>query len=168
VTGFFRDILETYRAPGRVFQRKLGKGLRENQLLAWVMFACLISLVARLPELLARHRLGDINQPFEALVSANMVAMLIFAPLFLYALAAVSHVIAHTIGGQGSGQSARLALFWTLIALQPLAILSGLLSAINAPQIVLGTVSAVSVAAFLWVWLSGLRATEWPQNNPDA
>ncbi len=172
MTGFFRDVAETYHAPGRVFRRKFLGGLRENQLLAWLMFACLIAFVARLPELRARHRIGDMDQPFEALVSANLVAMLIFAPLFLYALAAVSHVIARILGGQGSGQSARLALFWTLIALQPLVVLSGLLTAIGAPQNVLVTVSAVSGMAFLWVWFSGLRATEWPptesNSEPDA
>lgn len=155
--GRIIDLAETPFRPARVVRRLAARGVSERQLLAWVMAASLIALLARLP-LLLENRAPD--QPPEALAGAAIIAGLLFAPLFFYALAALSRLIARVMGGQGSGQGARLALFWVLLALQPLVVAALYLPVFLAP---LGLDGALRVGAglwFLWAWLSALVALE--------
>lgn len=155
-----RDILQTYWMPGDVIVRKQAKGVRESQLLAWVMIASLISFFVRLPGLIEMHASTGLNEPLSTLVGATMAATMVFGPLFLYIVAAISHLIARLLGGQGDWQSGRLALFWTVLALQPVVILTEIIqnSVLNADTKF--AVAILSGLYFLWTWLRGLFGAE--------
>jgi hypothetical protein len=157
VKSFLADVADTYRDPAAVFARKLTIGVREPQLLAWVVFACLISFLARLPGLVSLHRESAIEQPLEALLAASLVAGVFFAPIFFYVLAGISHLVAKVFGKQGSWQSARVALFWSLIALQPLLILTQTLSVQIGTNLLTKGASIGAGAFFLWVWFKGMQ-----------
>ena len=87
---------------------------------------------------------------------------LFIAPLALYAIAALSHLIARALGGQGSWYSARLALFWSLLAASPLWLLNGLVAGFIGPGLQLGLTSAIALAVFLIFWGLSLIEAEKP------
>ncbi len=55
-----------------------------------------------------------------------LMATLFLLPPLAYALAAISHLVARALGGRGTGYGARMALFWSLLAVSPLMLLQGL------------------------------------------
>jgi hypothetical protein len=165
VKQFWVDIFQTYSAPKTVLARRLADIPGEPQLLAYVVFATILSFLARLPGMIGGNTTG---QPLEAVVGANFVASIIFAPLFFYAVAALTRLASKVFGGQGSWQSARLALFWPLIALQPLLIMAQFLEALALPALVLVGVSWASGLVFLWFWYTGMQLSEWPGTRENA
>ena len=161
MSAFWRDIAETYVHPGRVMRRKAAAGLSERQLLGYLMGALFIAFLVRLPVVipLSYGPMMD-GAPPEALIGSYFVAVLFFAPLFMYLVAMLSHLIAHMVGGKGDGQRARLALFWSLLALQPLMIVTTTLGNL-APLGRFGALAGIFGAAWsLWIWLAGLSALE--------
>lgn len=55
-----RDIVATYRGPGRVVARLLAMGQREDRALAFVMGFCVIAFVAQMPALARQaHLTGE-------------------------------------------------------------------------------------------------------------
>jgi Yip1-like protein len=165
VKQFWVDIVQTYSAPKQVLARKMADIPGEPHLLAYVVFATILSFLARLPGMIDGNNSG---QPLEALVGANFVASIIFAPLFLYALAALTRLASKIFGGKGSWQSARLALFWPLIALQPLLIVAQFLETLALPALVSVGLSWGSAVFFLWLWYSGMQLSEWPEKGEKA
>jgi hypothetical protein len=165
VKQFWVDILQTYSAPKSVLARRLAEIPGEPHLLAYVVFAAILSFLARLPGMIDGNNTG---QPLEALVGANFVASIIFAPLFFYAVAALTRLASKIFGGKGSWQSARLALFWPLIALQPLLIVAQFLETLALPALILVAVSWGSGLFFLWLWYSGMQLSEWPETSENA
>ncbi len=160
MTGFLRDIALTYIRPAAVMRKKMAAGLREETLLAYLMFACLISFFVRLPGLVALHRAAQGGTPLETEIGGMFVATLFFAPLFLYALAAISRLGARLFGGGGDWRGARLALFWTILALQPVVIASVYLSARLPFGPARSILSIVFAGFFLLTWVRALIATE--------
>lgn len=143
------DLLTTYRAPRRVLRRQLGMGVREDRALAYLMIACGLIFLAQWPRLL-RAAAASPEVPLEALMGAALLGWGIIAPLFFYLLAGLCHLIARALGGRGSWYSARLALFWTLLAVAPLWLLYGLVDGL-APS---GPVTALAGAGLLAVFLA--------------
>lgn len=159
--GVFVDIVHSYRSPTQVIRRQLAAGTGEERLMAYVMLASLATFVSRVPFLLRSH--AEIIGPapeLSSFIGGNMAASLIFAPLFLYALAAVSHLLARIIGGQGDHQSARLALFWSLLVLQPLVLIRAYVIMPYAPENIAFIVSVLIGILFFAMWFSTLKAVE--------
>ncbi|MCJ7875079.1 YIP1 family protein [Phaeobacter sp. J2-8] len=153
-----RDIVATYRGPRRVVRRLLAWGQREDRVLAMVMAGCLMMFVSRWPVVARQsHFEGTEMQPS---IGAALFGWLMVAPLLLYALAAVSHLIARVLGGQGDFYGARLALFWALLATSPLVLLFGLVEGFIGQGIQSQAVGFLWFVIFLWFWLSGLREAE--------
>lgn len=148
------DIWESWRAPRRVMARLLAQGRREDRALAFLMIGCALVFVSEWPAL-ARAP-GEV--PLEARLGGAMLAWLGLMPLVLYGLAALSHLAARAMGGQGSHWGARLALFWALIAAAPLWLLAGALSGWAGTAAIVA--EAVALAGFLWLWLAGLVEAE--------
>ncbi|WP_102223123.1 YIP1 family protein [Acidimangrovimonas sediminis] len=152
------DIAESYRAPGRVALRKLGQGVREDRALAWLMLACFLIFVSEWPGLSRAAHLAP-SVTFDQRLGGALMSTLFLLPVIAYALAALAHLVARALGGQGSWYGARLALFWAMLAISPLMLLNGVVAGLvgdgSGPR-VLGWIVA---AAFLWLWLGGLRAT---------
>lgn len=152
------DIGATYRGPGRVMDRLLAAGQREDRALAILMAFCVLIFIAQMPRLSREAHLT--GQELNVLLGGTLMAWIFIAPLLLYGLAAASHLIARAFGGQGSWYGARLALFWSLLASAPLLLLHGLVAGFVGPGAALQSVGFVWFAVFGWFWVTCLRRAE--------
>lgn len=151
--------MQSYRAPRAVMRRHLARGLREDYALYILLVACTIVFVSRWPELSRAAHL-DPSVPLNARLWAALLGWVFFAPMFFYALAWLSYLIARIIGGQGTAYGARLALFWSLLVVSPVWLLHGLVAGLigDGPQLV--AVGVLLVAVFFWVWVNSLIETQ--------
>jgi hypothetical protein len=136
----------------------MGARPREDRALVTLMLACGLIFVAQWPRLSREAFLGE--QELNALLAGALMGWLFIAPLALYALAALSHLVARLMGGQGSWYGARMALFWALLAAAPLWLLWGLVAGFIGPGPALDLTGIVAFGAFLLIWVFGLRAAE--------
>ena len=159
------DIIRTWRGPRAVMRDLLAQGKREDRALAYLIVFCLLVFVAQWPRL-ARQAAGfDLVPGAEPRDLMQMMTYELFAwitvwPLLLYGLAAVSHLVARLFRGRGTFYTARLALFWSLLASVPLLLLYGLMAGFLGPVAGTQLVGAAWVVAFLWIWLQSLREAE--------
>ncbi|MCX7559806.1 YIP1 family protein [Sulfitobacter sp. F26204] len=151
-----RDIVATYRGPGRVVRRILSEGPREDRALVYLMVGCLMVFVAQTPRLAREAFVTGDN--LQMLMGASLLAWLFIAPLLLYALGAVTYVIARFLRQEITGYGARLALFWALLASAPIMLLWGLTAGFVGPGVEMTGVGVLWFVAFLWFWISGFRA----------
>lgn len=140
-------------------REKLADGPREDRALAYLMFACLLIFVAQWPRLARQAELDDIA--LQPLIGGALLGWLFVAPLALYLIAAVIRLIAGVFGGRGSGYSARLALFWSLLATSPLWLLYGLTAGLIGDGPALTLVGILTLVGFLAIWVSCLIEAEW-------
>ncbi|MBE0412887.1 YIP1 family protein [Yoonia sp.] len=162
VTG---DMLRSWRAPRAVMRDLLDQGKREDRAIAYLLIGCFLIFVAQWPRL-SRIQAGfepspwpgDIN--FEGMMTYTFYAVVIILPLALYAVAALSRLVAKAFGGQGSWYGARLAFFWTLLATTPLLLLHGLVRGLLGPGIQSTLVGAAWAVVFGYIWVQSLREAE--------
>jgi len=158
------DIARTYVRPREVFRRRFGAGPREDRAIAVLMAACALIFVAQWPRL-AREAHFDDTVTLQALMGATLFAWVFVAPLVLYGLAALSHVVARALGGQGTWFRARLALFWALLAASPLWLFHGLVAGFVGPGASLSLVGLLALGAFVVFWGVGLVEAEWQRTT---
>lgn len=152
------DITATYLRPARVMRRLLAMGQREDRALIFLMAACVIVFVAQMPRLAREAHVS--GRDLNMLMGGALLGWLFLAPLFFYALAALSHMIARLFGGRGDWYGARLALFWALLASTPLLLLHGLVAGFIGQGPQLQVVGLIWLVLFLWFWMAGLRQAE--------
>jgi len=153
-----KDIVATYRGPGRVVRRLLDMGPREDRALAFVMIGCAIVFIADTPRL-AREAYVT-GQELNALLAGGLFAWVICMPLVLYLLAGLTHLVARMVGGKGDWFGARLSLFWALLASAPLILLNGLVAGFIGPGPTQTMTGLLWLVVFLWFWVSGLIRAE--------
>lgn len=159
------DILRTWRGPRAVMRDLLSQGKREDRALAYLIVFCVLVFVAQWPRL-ARAAAGfDLLPGAEPraigqLMTYELFAWLTIWPLAFYAIAALSHLIAKVFRGQGTFYTARLALFWSLLASVPLLLLYGLMAGFLGPVAGTHLVGAAWAVGFGWIWLQSLREAE--------
>lgn len=153
------DILRAWRDPKGLLRQKLGAGQREDRAFAVLMGACALVFVAQWPRL-SREAFYRPDVPFEARLGGALMAVMFLLPLILYLLAALSHLLARVVGGKGSWFSARLALFWALLAVSPLMLLHGLVAGFLGQGTQATVVGGLVAAGFLYLWLNMLVEAE--------
>lgn len=158
-----RDIARSYRAPRAVMRRLLDAGQREDRAIAFLMGACFVIFVAQWPRLRRDAMLTPDAPPFDAQVGGALFAWLFLAPLMFYGIAALSHIVARLLGGRGSWYGARLALFWTLLAVSPLMLLQGMVAGLLGPGVELQITGAGVALAFVAIWGISLAEAERPR-----
>ncbi len=159
------DIVRTWRGPRAVMRDLLSRGKREDRALAYLIVFCLLVFVAQWPRLArtaAGFDLAPGTEPREIgqLMTYELFAWLTVWPLALYGLAGISHLIAKAFRGQGTFYSARLALFWSLLATVPVLLLYGLMAGFLGQVAGTHLVGAVWIVAFAVIWLQSLREAE--------
>ncbi len=137
----------------------------------YLMVGLLIVFVGQLPDLggvgmnplvLSENLAGEDGQPgSDGSLAGGFFGLLFLGPLLFYLLASLSHLIVRLFGGRGQGVDARLAMFWTILAVSPLFLLRGMASVSQAGSLVM-VVNYAIAAGFLWIWLSGLIEAEFP------
>ena len=156
-----QDIVATYRGPGRVVKRLLEKGRSEPFALSIAMAGCVVAFVAQWPKISRDAYLNGGESEGALSYYSAFLGLIFVTPVILYALAAVSHLVARLLGGKGSGYGARMAIFWAFLASSPLALFYGMVAGF------IGTGQQESIAQFLWFavfvwfWIAGLRQAEW-------
>lgn len=158
------DIARTYVRPREVFRRRFGAGAREDRAIAVLIGACVLIFVAQWPKH-ARDAHFDDTVSLEALIWPTFYAWIFVAPLALYGLAALSHVVARILGGRGTWFRARLALFWALLAASPLWLFHGLVAGFVGPGASLSLVGILALGAFVVFWGVGLAEAEWQRTT---
>jgi Yip1 domain len=154
------EILATYRGPGRVVARLLSAGQREDRALAILMAAAVVIFVAQWPAA-ARQAHFDPSVPVDGRLAGPLMSIVFVMPLLAYAIAGISHVLLRAFGGRGSFWSARIALFWALLAVSPLMLLQGLVAGFVGPGAGLAAIGLMVFAVFLWFWVAGLWVAEF-------
>lgn len=153
-----RDIVRTWRRPRRVIREHLSAGPREDRAIAVLMGGCLMAWVAQWPNL-TRTAMETGDEAMQ-LIGTSFYGWMLLMPLAFYGIAALSHLIARVFGGRGSFYSARLALFWTLLATSPLLLFYGLLLGFNGREPGTQLIGGLWVVAFLAIWVSTLLEAE--------
>ena len=159
------DMIRTWRRPRQVISKLLAMGQREDRAIAYLMAACFVIFVAQWPRLSRQAAGFEVPEGMEVpelsqLMAYEFLAWLMIWPLVMYVIAALIHVVAKIFGGKGTWYSARLALFWTLLATTPALLLHGLMAGFSGPGPGTDLVGFVWVAAFLIIGFLCLREAE--------
>jgi hypothetical protein len=153
------DMLATWRRPREILRAKLAQGQRDDRALATLMAACLLMFVAQWPGLSRAAHL-DPSIPLDARIAGALMATIFLLPPIMYAIAALSHLVARAFGGKGSFYGARLALFWALLCIAPLMLFHGLVAGFIGQGTQLLVVGVLILLAFLWLWMTLLIEAE--------
>jgi len=160
------DIVASWRRPGRVMRRLLDMGRREDRALMVLMLACGLMFVGQWP-LIAREEalMPDQGAPLQARLAITFFAWLMIWPIALYALGGLTHLLARAVGGRGSYFSARLALFWALLAATPAWLFYGMVAGFIGPGPAANVAGVLWAVVFLLIWGISLREAE---REPEA
>jgi hypothetical protein len=131
----------------------------------FLMLACGIIFVSQWPAISREAALDSDGAPLQARLAITFFAWLMIWPLALYALGSLTHLIARAFGGRGSYYSARLALFWALLASTPAWLFYGLVAGFIGPGPAEQLVGAGLLLAFLAIWGMCFREAE---TSPEA
>ncbi len=159
------DIVRTWRRPRAVMRDLLDQGRREDRAIMYLMVSCFLIFVAQWPRL---RRVAEGLEPspfppdvnFEGMMTYTFFGSVIILPLIMYGIAALSHLVAKVLGGQGTWFGARLALFWTLLATTPLFLFYGLVRGLIGHGTQAVFVGAIGAIAFVFIWIQSLREAE--------
>lgn len=153
------DIVVSWRHPRAVIARKLADGVREDRALATAMGAGMLAFVGQWPAL-SRAAALDPSVPMDARMGGALLATIFLLPLLAYGFAAASHLVARAFGGRGSFYSARLALFWAMIAASPVVLLHGLIRGFLGQGMAATVLGVLVLAGFVYLWLAMLIEAE--------
>lgn len=154
------DILRTWRNPRAVMRDLLARGPREDRALAFLMAACLVIFIAQWPRL-ARQAFEQ-GTAFDQLIAYEFVAWLIVWPLGFYLLALGVFGLSRVLRLGFSAYGVRLALFWSMLAAAPMALLSGMVRGFIGPgaaETATGALWLGALALFILLTLTELRRT---------
>ena len=156
-------ILRSYRAPREVMKTHRAAGADEALGLMWLFIACILFFVARLPELSRQSHfasLEGIDQPVASLALPLFYGTVLLAPLMFLFIAALGHLVAKALGGQGVWLDGRLALFWALLCTAPIVLFQGLVAGFVGPGPGTNFASLLVFAVFMTLWVNNLIALE--------
>lgn len=156
--AFVSDIVESWRRPGTVVRRHLDRGQSEPFAFTLLLAFLILAFIAQWPEV-ARTTARTPDVPIAPHLLGRAMALLATIPLW-YGLAALGHLAARALQGQGTWYGARIALFWALDMVSPLVLLAGLVAGLIGPGVQLTAVGLATFAAFTLFWLLNLRETE--------
>jgi hypothetical protein len=160
-----RDIVATWRRPRRVMRSLLAQGRREDRAIMLLLLACGIIFVSQWPVISREAALDAAGAPLQARLAITFFAWLMIWPLLFYAIGSLTHLVARALGGKGTFYSARLALFWALLASTPAWLFYGLVNGFIGPGPAQTAVGAGLLLAFLSIWGICLREAE---TSPEA
>jgi len=152
------DIIASWHSPRRVMQAHLTRGRSEPWVFSLLVTFLLIVFVSQWPGA-SRASFYQPEVPIAQRLIATALGLMATIP-FWYLLAAVGHLIAKALGGQGDYYGGRLALFWSLVAIGPAMLLQGLVAGLIGPGPALTLVSSIAGLAFLGFWFVNLKETE--------
>lgn len=152
------DIVRTWRSPRRVISDLLAAGQREDRSIAYLMSGCFLIFVAQWPRL---SRVAYLEgEDLDRLVAYEFLSWMVIWPLLFYGLAALLHGVMRLLRRPSRAWTARLVLFWAVLASSPLGLLYGLLTGMIGTGPGVHLVGAIWLMAFVIFVVQGLRAAE--------
>jgi Yip1-like protein len=145
------DIARAYRAPRKVIQSQVDRGIKEPQTLFYGMLFGVMNLIANYPRIALTAPDQD---TLTGMMAGLFIAYVFFLPLVLYGLAGLIHWVILKFGGQGSWAAARRALNWSAVVVLPFILAGGALYVFenNALTMILNLITAV---VFFWqLWMN--------------
>ena len=152
------DILESWRHPRAVIRRLAQRGRSEPFVFTFLFVFLLLAFISLAPYL-SREATLHPEVPLSQRLFAAALGMLGLIPIF-YLLAALGHLVARLMGGQGGYYEGRLALFWALTASTPAMLIYGLLRAFAVGSWVIPVVGFLTFLIFLIFYTVMLREVE--------
>jgi len=155
------EILWAWRHGwGRGLRRQMESGAGEERALGWVMLATLLIIVASAPASF-RNIVAAGTAPVEAPIALIMSSLftLFLGPLTFYGIAAVAHIAARMAGATGPFLHARLGLFWALLCVAPLVLLTAILGNLLGPALA-KPLQYFGLFAFLLIWADTMSVAE--------
>lgn len=149
------DILESWRRPSVVMRRHMMRGRSEPFAFTFLVVFLVICLIAQWPEA-ARTTAMNPDIPLPPQLLGRAMALLATIPLW-YAFAALGGIVLRTLGGQGMWYEARIALFWALVTVSPMILLTGLVAGMIGPGPQLTSVGLLTFGLFGLFWALNLR-----------
>lgn len=151
------NVARTYSSPRRAFRQTLAATASEGRAFAYLLAGSAAHFLGRLPELAAERPNEEFGMPLAAAAAGIFLGLVIFAPIALYALAALGNLAARMLRRGVAWRNARTVLFWSFAAVSPLAVARGLAAvpARSDPSLEL-LLDAVVGVCFLWFWLIGM------------
>lgn len=153
--GILPRVLQSWWAPRRVV-RGLAD-MPDRALLAVLLFAMLIFLIAQAPGH-ARAAHLDPSVPLEARMGGAIMAVMFLMPLLAYGVAALVSGLVRLTRWRLDPRHSRLALFWALLAIAPIMLLSGLVEGFIGPGPALTLCRTISGIGFIVIWGAGIAA----------
>ena len=117
------DIVESWRRPREVVRRHLNRGRSEPFVFSLLVAFLILAVVAVTPYLGARA-LAE-GKPLAPYVLGACYGAVVAVPL-VYLFAALGHLTARLMGGQGGFYHGRLAFVWALLTIAPAMLIYGL------------------------------------------
>ena len=151
-----QNIIRTYRAPRKAFVGLIAQDPREPQVLMFMMLACGLIFVSQWP-VLSRAAFLDPSVTFQQRMGGALFGIMFLLPLLLYGLAGLVQLGLRLIAGRVLGLHVRLVLFWSLLAVTPLMLVRGGLSAFLGATPAVTAFGFVVLAVFLYILGAGLR-----------
>ena len=152
------DLVATWARPRVILRQHLSRGQSEPFALSLLLIFLALAFIGQWP-VAAREAFLAGEPSASPRIMARAFAVLATIPLW-YGLAALGHIAARAMGGQGTWHGARIALFWALACIGPLLLLQGLVSGMIGPGPALTLVTLLVGAAFLWLWATLLHEAE--------
>jgi hypothetical protein len=153
-----RDIVEAHLRPRRVMARLLRMGQREDRVLAMLMGGCIILFMSQWPYRARQaHFTGETLTDY---IQHDAVGLIFVLPLLAYGVAALLRLISRIFGAKADYYSARLAMFWALLASYPALDLAGMVKGFIGLGAANSIVGALWLLVFLWVLGNSLIEAE--------
>jgi len=150
----FSTVLYSLRSPNLAFRRVLSTRVEEPRAFAWLVSACLLFFLARLPLLSREAHLNPEMPQLESIIGGVLIGSLFIAPLVLYSIAALSCLFLRVKFKMLNWMDSRVAFFWSLLAVTPLVLLRGILGGFLESNLILNLASILIFFYFLYVWAS--------------
>ena len=152
------DLVATWRRPRAILRQHLARGRSEPFALSFLLVFLALAFVGQWP-VAAREAFLAGEPSASPRIMARALAVLATIPVW-YGLAALGHLAARAMGGQGTWYGARIALFWALASIGPLMLLQGLVAGMIGSGPALTLVTLFAGVAFLWLWATLLHEAE--------
>ena len=153
-----RDIVDAHLRPRQVMARLLRMGQREDRVLAMLMGGCIILFVSQWPYRARQAHLA--GETLTDYIQHDAVGLIFVLPLLAYGVAALLRLISRIFGAKADYYSARLAMFWALLASSPALILAGMVKGFIGLGAANSIVGALWLLVFLWVLGNSLIEAE--------
>jgi hypothetical protein len=153
-----RDIVEAHWRPRPVMARLLAMGQREDRALAMLMGSCFLLFMAQWPY--RARQAHETGGTLTDTIQHDAVGLIFVLPLLAYGLAALLRLVTRAFGGKADFYSARLALFWALLASSTGVVLAGMVKGFIGPGPGHTAVGAIWLVIFLWILINSLIEAE--------